>query len=174
MYYQIYMIRRKIFMNNSSAKDNKQFNPNASLDISNAIIIQARLLRAFGKYLSENYLMGEDFNNKIPYKIFEYTFNKGKINVTDYSPDFIRMFYDKTNPSTNFAKINKAIEDLKNNNYKLYQSLIIVWDKDYNQQNCHLTTVYRRYNKALFILASELGLLTDDIQELYKQIAEKE
>lgn len=161
-------------MNNSSEKANKTFNPSSSFDISKSILMQDRLLRAFGRYLSEHYLMGEDFDNKIPYKILEYTLNSGEISITNYSPEFIRMFYNKTNPSTNYAKIKKAIENLKNNNYKLYQSLLIVWDKGYKQQNCHLTTVYRRYNKALFIIASELGLLTDDVEQFYKHLAEHE
>lgn len=148
-------------MKNNSKKEiiqNNKLIPNISCN-------KNKLLKAFGKYLSDNYLMGDGFACSIPYKIFQHKINNGKITIADYSPAFLKMFYNKSDLSTSAGKINNAIENLKKNNYKLYQSLLIVWDKDYAEQNCHLATVYRRYNKAILIMATELGLLDNNTRQ---------
>ena len=101
----------------------------------------------------------ESFQQSYPFKIVEYQRLKHGIRVTDYSYKFLKMINYGNNSGVNIHKVKKAIKKLKQHKFKLYESLLYLWNKDISYFKCHRSTIYRRLNKALKLIALDIGIL---------------
>jgi hypothetical protein len=117
------------------------------------------ILKALEIYLSERFLLNEDYENCTTFKIFEHIRFKNKIQIQDYSPGFLKQFYGLEKPDITKEKIVKTINKLRKKDFKLYTILKLLWGMPINSYECHKSTVYRRLRRALLFIAIDTGLL---------------
>lgn len=118
------------------------------------------VLQTLQKYLSEDYLMGEHFQQSSPYKIVEYErVGHRRVRVGEYSTRFLRQFYSKSGNMHTSEAITASIAALKKRNINLYEALFVLWGRPLRAYRCHKSTVYRRLDQALRKIAKDMALL---------------
>lgn len=125
-------------------------------------VIETYIIKRMWNYLSEDYMLKDNYERFTCYKIVDHQLLKNSIKIRGYSNEFLRYFYGNNKSEITLEKVNKSIIKLKNSKLKLYEALQVLWGKPVSFFQCHKSTVYRRINRALKFLAKDLGILTSN------------
>lgn len=122
-------------------------------------VLEEQILKSLAHYLSHDYMFGDNLYYSAPYKIVDSYRVSNKIEIQNYSSDFVRMFYALDETGIMNCEINHSLACLKNQQIKLYEALNYLWGLPITVYDCHKGTVYRRLRKALKFIATDLGIL---------------
>lgn len=139
--------------------NNKTYNNSINSYDADSKALEEQILKSLANYLSNNYLYGDSISDSPPFKIVDYHRISNRIEILNYSPDFLRMFNGFDDHGITYCEINHSIASLKNRQLKLYEALYYLWGWPITVYNCHKGTVYRRLHKALKFIATDLGIL---------------